>query len=66
MSAPPAPPLLLASTSPQRRLILTQLGIPFDVIAPRYEEHDPPEADAAELVCNHARAKVFGQHVAQR
>ncbi len=58
MSAPPAPPLLLASTSPQRRLILTQLGIPFDVIAPRYEEHDPPEADAAELVCNHARGKA--------
>jgi septum formation protein len=58
LSAPPAPPLLLASTSPQRRLILTQLGIPFDVIAPRYEEHDPLEADAAELVCNHARGKA--------
>jgi septum formation protein len=58
MSAPPAPPLLLASTSPQRRLILTQLGIPFDVVAPRYEEHDPPEADATELVCEHARGKA--------
>ena len=31
---PPAPPLLLASTSPQRRAILEQLGIPFDVVAP--------------------------------
>jgi septum formation protein len=58
VSAPPAPPLLLASTSPQRRLILTQLGIPFDVVAPRYVEHDPPEADATELVCEHARGKA--------
>ena len=57
LSAPPAPPLLLASTSPQRRAILTQLGIPFDVVAPRYEEHDPPEADATELVCKHARGQ---------
>ena len=38
MSAPPAPPLLLASTSPRRRQILEQLRIPFDVVAPRYEE----------------------------
>jgi septum formation protein len=45
VSAPPAPPLVLASTSPQRRAILEQLGLPFDVVAPRYEEHgdDPLE-----------------------
>jgi septum formation protein len=30
--------LLLASTSPQRRAILTQLRIPFEVVAPDYEE----------------------------
>ena len=58
MSAPPAPPLLLASTSPQRRAILEQLHIPFDVVAPRYEEHDPPDADPAELVRRHALAKA--------
>ncbi|HEV7134698.1 MAG TPA: nucleoside triphosphate pyrophosphatase [Gaiellaceae bacterium] len=58
MSAPPAAPLLLASTSPQRRAILEQLGIPFDVEAPRYVEHDPPEADATQLVCDHARGKA--------
>lgn len=58
MSAPPAPPLLLASTSPQRRAILEQLRLPFDVVAPRYEEHDPPEADAVELVRDHARGKA--------
>ena len=58
MSVPPAPPLLLASTSPQRRAILQQLGIPFDVVAPRYIEDDPPEADAVELVRGHAREKA--------
>jgi len=58
MSAPPAPPLLLASTSPQRRAILEQLGLPFDVVAPRYDEHDPPGAGAVELVRDHARGKA--------
>jgi septum formation protein len=38
VSAPPAPPLLLASTSPQLPAILTQLGIPFEVIAPDFHE----------------------------
>ena len=33
-------PLILASTSPQRRAILAQLGIPFDVAAPDFEEVD--------------------------
>jgi septum formation protein len=58
VSAAPAPPLLLASTSPQRRAILTQLGVPFDVVAPRYEEHDPPDADAIVLVREHAVGKA--------
>ena len=38
VSSPPAPPLLLASSSPQRRAILTQLEIPFEVVAPTYDE----------------------------
>jgi septum formation protein len=59
VSVPPAPPpLLLASTSPQRRAILEQLRIPFDVISPRYEEHDPADADPVELVRAHARGKA--------
>ena len=58
MSVPPAPPLLLASTSPQRRAILEQLGLPFDVVAPRYEEHDPPDADPVALVREHAQGKA--------
>jgi septum formation protein len=45
VSVPPAPPLVLASTSPQRRAILEQLGLPFEVVAPAYEEggDDPVE-----------------------
>ena len=54
--APPTAPLLLASRSPQRRAILEQLGIPFDVVEPRYEEGVPPElADATEVVREHAQ-----------
>lgn len=56
--ATPAPPLLLASTSPQRKAILEQLHLPFDVVAPRYEEEWPEIADAVEVVRDHARAKA--------
>jgi len=52
------PPLLLASSSPQRRAILEQLGLPFDVVAPDYVEHDPPDADAERLVRRHAQGKA--------
>jgi septum formation protein len=58
VSGPPAAALLLASTSPQRRAILEQLGLPFDVVAPGYVEHDPPDAAAVELVREHARGKA--------
>jgi septum formation protein len=57
VSVPPAPPLLLASVSPQRRAILEQLRIPFDDVAPRYREegtHDDPVA----LVRAHALGKA--------
>jgi len=57
--APPTAPLLLASRSPQRRVILEQLGIPFDVVEPRYEEAAPPDlADATEVVREHAQGKA--------
>jgi len=58
VSVPPAPPLLLASTSPQRRAILEQLRIPFDAVPPDYEEHDPPNADPEQLVRGHALGKA--------
>ena len=58
MSSHVVDPILLASTSLQRRAILEQLDIPFDVVAPEYEEHDPPDADVYDLVREHARGKA--------
>ena len=54
--------LVLASTSPQRRAILDQLAIPFDAVAPRYVEHDPPDADPVALVRDHALGKARSVH----
>jgi septum formation protein len=54
--------LVLASTSPQRRAILEQLRIPFDVVPPAYVEHDPPDADPITLVRDHARGKAGSVH----
>lgn len=56
--APPALPLILASTSPQRKAILEQLGIPFDIVPPRYDEETPERADAVAVVREHATAKA--------
>jgi septum formation protein len=55
-------PLVLASTSPQRRSILEQLRIPFTVAAPTYVEHDPPDADPVALVRAHAEGKARSVH----
>jgi septum formation protein len=57
VSVPPAPPLLLASVSPQRRAILEQLRIPFDLVTPRYEEDDVDD-DPVTLVRTHALGKA--------
>ena len=54
--------LVLASTSPQRRAILEQLRIPFDVVAPEYEELDPSEAEPVQLVRTHAEGKARSVH----
>jgi septum formation protein len=51
-------PLLLASTSPQRRAILEQLGLSFEVAAPRYEEIDDSGLPPVELVRAHAAGKA--------
>jgi septum formation protein len=62
VSVPPAPPILLASISPQRRAILKQLDIPFDVVEPRYEETPANEAkgsDPLSVVLSHSRGKAL-------
>ena len=58
MSSPPTAPILLASTSPQRRAILEQLGLPFDVVPPEYEEEDDETASPLDLVRAHAAGKA--------
>ena len=58
MSAPPAAPLLLASRSPQRRAILEQLGLPFDVVSPRYDEVPRPGVEPIDVVRERALAKA--------
>ena len=57
MSVPPAPPLLLASRSPQRRAILEQLGVPFEVALPQFEEAVGGD-DPSETVRGNARGKA--------
>jgi septum formation protein len=58
VSVPPAPPIVLASVSPQRRAILEQLHLPFTVVPPSFEEHDSPDVDPVELVREHAQGKA--------
>jgi nucleoside triphosphate pyrophosphatase len=60
VSATPAPAILLASRSPQRRAILEQLRIPFDVVTPPYEERDvfAMGSDPAAFVRLHAHGKA--------
>jgi septum formation protein len=57
VSVPPAPPLLLASRSPQRRAILEQLGVPFEVVLPQFEEAFGRD-DPSETVRENARGKA--------
>jgi septum formation protein len=50
-------PLVLASRSPQRRAILTQLGLPYRVVEPDYDELVLP-LSASELVEAHSLGKA--------
>lgn len=51
--------LILASTSPRRRELLASLGIPFEIITPRFEESAtslPPAAEALHFAEQKARS----------
>ena len=50
--------LTLASSSPQRRAILEQLRISFEVVEPTYVEDDSPGVAPADLVRAHAEGRV--------
>lgn len=51
-------PLLLASRSPQRRAILEQLGVEFEVVHPAYGELPLAGAGPAEMASAHAAGKA--------
>ncbi|HEY7397213.1 MAG TPA: Maf family protein [Gaiellaceae bacterium] len=51
--------LVLASTSPQRRAILDQLRIPFEVVAPQYVEE--PGGDPVAHAAGKARSITAGE-----
>lgn len=50
------PPLILASRSPRRRLILEQLGIPFTVVVPEVDELE--QGPAEEVAITNATRKA--------
>jgi septum formation protein len=52
-------PLILASNSPRRKELLTQAGIPFEVVPSLYEEHNHPGIPPAQLVKEQALDKAL-------
>jgi septum formation protein len=56
--------LILASTSPRRREILALLGVPFEVIAPEFDEQPSSDCAVEDEVLNFAVGKA--QSVAKR
>jgi septum formation protein len=56
--------LILASTSPRRREILALLGLPFEVIAPEFDEQPSSDCAVEDEVLNFAVGKA--QSVASR
>ena len=59
LGSAPAAPLILASTSPQRRAILTQLNVPFDIVAPDFDE--VPGTSPVERAAGKARSVEGGE-----
>lgn len=51
--------LILASTSPYRKELLSRLGLPFDAVAPKYGEENHPGLTSAALASLHARGKAL-------
>jgi septum formation protein len=50
--------LVLASSSPRRRELLQQLGIPFEVVVADVTEHEDPETDPRVMVAHNAALKA--------
>ena len=50
--------ILLASSSPRRREILTMAGIPFDLLCTDTDESFPPDSAPGDVVLQLARRKA--------
>jgi septum formation protein len=55
---PPPYRLILASASPRRRELLSQLGIPFEVVVAEVTEHEDPATDPRVMVAHNAALKA--------
>src|ERR1700677_294987 len=53
-----APRFILASASPRRRELLSQLGIPFEVVVADVTEHEDPATDPTVMVAHNAALKA--------
>lgn len=58
MTPPPSSRLILASASPRRRELLSQLGIPFEVIVADVTEHEDPSTHPRTMVAHNAALKA--------
>jgi septum formation protein len=59
MTGPTAVPrLILASASPRRRELLTQLGVAFDVVVAEVTEHEEASTDPRVMVAHNAALKA--------
>ena len=56
------PDLILASTSPWRRMLLEKLALPFDRAAPDVDETPRPDESARQLVTRLAQASAKSGH----
>ena len=50
--------IVLASTSTYRATLLRRLGLPFEAMAPDYDEENAPDANPADLVLEQAEGKA--------
>jgi len=55
---PPTSRLILASASPRRRELLSQLGVPFEIVVADVTEHEDPATDPRVMVAHNAGLKA--------
>ena len=58
MSAAVIPRLILASASPRRRELLAELGVPFEVVVAKVDEHEDETTDPRTMVAHNAALKA--------